>query len=228
MNQEEIARAIEEFAAARRKGEYFPRAWHDRLSLDDAYRIQLGLIKRDAPIPLDGGSAGRLGSHPAPFKSNSARTSPCSAASSPRGSLSPGIFSAPTSSPQGLKTKSASPSRATSHRKPMRPPSRLLSARSSRRSRLSRHAASSRAGWPSRWPTMPSKKPLCWGQQSPPIASCYSSALGAAPARDEAEGGAQEPRMMSSASTVIRRGGPFRSPSSRSSSSSAATRPSLT
>src|SRR5579883_471578 len=51
MNQEEIARAIEEFAAARQRGEYFPRAWHDRLSLDDAYRIQLGLVEREAADP---------------------------------------------------------------------------------------------------------------------------------------------------------------------------------
>jgi len=38
--------AIEEFWAARARGEYFPRQWFDRLTLDEAYRIQLGVIAR--------------------------------------------------------------------------------------------------------------------------------------------------------------------------------------
>jgi 2-keto-4-pentenoate hydratase len=42
------AAAIAEFRAARGRGEHFPRAWFDRLSLDQAYRIQLGLIARRA------------------------------------------------------------------------------------------------------------------------------------------------------------------------------------
>jgi 2-keto-4-pentenoate hydratase len=46
MDEHEIAAATEEFAAARARGEYFPKAWFDRLSLDDAYRIQLALIHR--------------------------------------------------------------------------------------------------------------------------------------------------------------------------------------
>lgn len=46
MNAQEIADAIAEFEAARQRGEYFPQAWAGRLSLDDAYRIQLGLIRR--------------------------------------------------------------------------------------------------------------------------------------------------------------------------------------
>jgi 2-keto-4-pentenoate hydratase len=46
MNASEIAAAIAEFEAARQRGEYFPKAWFDRLSLDDSYRIQLGLIRR--------------------------------------------------------------------------------------------------------------------------------------------------------------------------------------
>ncbi|HEV2186713.1 MAG TPA: hypothetical protein VGR70_05875, partial [Stellaceae bacterium] len=46
MNDSEIAAAVAEFAAARERGEYFPKAWFDRLSLDDAYRIQLALIRR--------------------------------------------------------------------------------------------------------------------------------------------------------------------------------------
>jgi len=38
--------AIEEFWAARARGEYFPAAWFDRLTLDEAYRIQFGMIAR--------------------------------------------------------------------------------------------------------------------------------------------------------------------------------------
>src|SRR5262245_55913461 len=38
--------AIEEFWAARARGEYFPTAWFDRLTLDQAYAIQLGMIAR--------------------------------------------------------------------------------------------------------------------------------------------------------------------------------------
>ena len=44
MNDSELAAAIAEFAAARARDDYFPAAWEGRLSLDDAYRIQLGLI----------------------------------------------------------------------------------------------------------------------------------------------------------------------------------------
>ncbi len=46
MDDKELAAAIVEFEAARAHGEYFPTAWFDRLSLDDAYRIQLALIER--------------------------------------------------------------------------------------------------------------------------------------------------------------------------------------
>jgi 2-keto-4-pentenoate hydratase len=46
MDEQEIAAAAAEFEAARARGEYFPKAWFDRLSLDDAYRIQLALIRR--------------------------------------------------------------------------------------------------------------------------------------------------------------------------------------
>jgi 2-keto-4-pentenoate hydratase len=45
MNPEEIETAAGEFAAARRRGEYFPPAWAGRLAIDDAYRIQLGLLR---------------------------------------------------------------------------------------------------------------------------------------------------------------------------------------
>ncbi len=46
MNDSEIAAAVAEFEAARRRGEFFPGAWFDRLALDDAYRILLALIDR--------------------------------------------------------------------------------------------------------------------------------------------------------------------------------------
>lgn len=45
MENSELTAAVAEFAAARTRGEYFPKAWFDRLSLDDAYRIQLALIR---------------------------------------------------------------------------------------------------------------------------------------------------------------------------------------
>ena len=46
MDERERAAAAAEFEAARARGEYFPTAWFDRLSLDDAYRLQLALIDR--------------------------------------------------------------------------------------------------------------------------------------------------------------------------------------
>jgi 2-keto-4-pentenoate hydratase len=46
MDEQEIAAATAEFVAARARGEYFPAAWFDRLSLDDAYHIQLALIRK--------------------------------------------------------------------------------------------------------------------------------------------------------------------------------------
>ena len=39
-----LATAIDDFWAARRRGEFFPRDYFDRLAMDDAYRIQLALI----------------------------------------------------------------------------------------------------------------------------------------------------------------------------------------
>ncbi len=38
--------AIDDFWNARARGEYFPTQWFDRLTLDEAYRIQLGMIAR--------------------------------------------------------------------------------------------------------------------------------------------------------------------------------------
>src|SRR5262249_56080470 len=46
MKDREIGAAVEEFGGAQTGGEYFPKAWFDRLALDDAYRIQLALIAR--------------------------------------------------------------------------------------------------------------------------------------------------------------------------------------
>lgn len=42
----ELQCAVEEFRAARGRGEHFPASYFDRLSLDEAYRIQLALIER--------------------------------------------------------------------------------------------------------------------------------------------------------------------------------------
>jgi 2-keto-4-pentenoate hydratase len=42
----ELQCAVEEFWAARGRGEHFPASYFDRLSLDEAYRIQLALIDR--------------------------------------------------------------------------------------------------------------------------------------------------------------------------------------
>jgi 2-keto-4-pentenoate hydratase len=42
----DLATAIEDFWIARGRGEFFPRAYFDQLTLDDAYRIQLALIDR--------------------------------------------------------------------------------------------------------------------------------------------------------------------------------------
>jgi 2-keto-4-pentenoate hydratase len=41
-----LTAAVEEFWTERQRGVYFPAAWHDRLDLDDAYRIQLALVDR--------------------------------------------------------------------------------------------------------------------------------------------------------------------------------------
>ena len=42
----DVQQAIDEFWAARGRGEYFPAGYADRLSLDEAYRVQLALIER--------------------------------------------------------------------------------------------------------------------------------------------------------------------------------------
>jgi 2-keto-4-pentenoate hydratase len=42
----ELDSSVNDFWASRLRGEYFPPAYFDRLSLDDAYRIQLALIDR--------------------------------------------------------------------------------------------------------------------------------------------------------------------------------------
>jgi 2-keto-4-pentenoate hydratase len=42
----DLATAVEDFWTARGRGEFFPLAYVDRLTLDEAYRIQLALIDR--------------------------------------------------------------------------------------------------------------------------------------------------------------------------------------
>jgi 2-keto-4-pentenoate hydratase len=42
----DLTEAVDDFWTARARGEFFPQAYCDRLTLDDAYRIQLGLIER--------------------------------------------------------------------------------------------------------------------------------------------------------------------------------------
>lgn len=42
----DLQTAVDDFWTARGRGDYFPAAYLDRLSLDDAYRIQLGIIDR--------------------------------------------------------------------------------------------------------------------------------------------------------------------------------------
>src|SRR6266478_9819098 len=42
----DLTTAFEDFWTARARGEFFPQAYFDRLTLDDAYRIQLALIDR--------------------------------------------------------------------------------------------------------------------------------------------------------------------------------------
>jgi 2-keto-4-pentenoate hydratase len=46
MEAADLERVVDEFDAARERGEYFPKAWYSKLTLDDAYRIQLALIAR--------------------------------------------------------------------------------------------------------------------------------------------------------------------------------------
>jgi 2-keto-4-pentenoate hydratase len=46
MDRAALEEVIEEFWAERGRGVYFPPAWENRLDLDDAYRIQLGLVAR--------------------------------------------------------------------------------------------------------------------------------------------------------------------------------------
>jgi len=42
----DAAAVVEIFWQARQRGEYFPRDWFDRLSIDEAYQVQLGMIDR--------------------------------------------------------------------------------------------------------------------------------------------------------------------------------------
>jgi 2-keto-4-pentenoate hydratase len=40
------AALIDNFWEARRRGDFFPAAWFDKLTIDQAYRVQLGLVRR--------------------------------------------------------------------------------------------------------------------------------------------------------------------------------------
>src|SRR5271156_6248048 len=42
----DLPTVVEDFWVARKHGEFFPRAYYDQLTSDDAYRIQLALIDR--------------------------------------------------------------------------------------------------------------------------------------------------------------------------------------
>src|SRR5947209_19243957 len=42
----DVDATVEEFWAARNRGEFFPAAYFDRLDLDDSYRVQLAIIDR--------------------------------------------------------------------------------------------------------------------------------------------------------------------------------------
>ncbi|MEJ0068546.1 MAG: hypothetical protein WDO24_07265 [Pseudomonadota bacterium] len=44
MGDIDIAAAVRDFEIGRDRGEHFPTTWFDRLSLDDAFRVQLALI----------------------------------------------------------------------------------------------------------------------------------------------------------------------------------------
>jgi len=46
MDGVELERVVDHFWAERARGVFFPAAWQDRLSLDDAYRIQLAVVDR--------------------------------------------------------------------------------------------------------------------------------------------------------------------------------------
>ena len=48
MDADVIDAAVRDLEAARARGEYFPAAWFDRLSIDQAYRVQLALVRRRA------------------------------------------------------------------------------------------------------------------------------------------------------------------------------------
>ena len=46
MDDAELQRVVDVFWEERRRGVYFPPAWRDRFSLDEAYRVQLALVAR--------------------------------------------------------------------------------------------------------------------------------------------------------------------------------------
>jgi 2-keto-4-pentenoate hydratase len=46
----DIAQAVEEFWRSREGGVYFPPEWEDRLTVDDAYYVQLGMMERHVAL----------------------------------------------------------------------------------------------------------------------------------------------------------------------------------
>ena len=79
----EMTSAVDEFWQARKRGEYFPAAYEGRLSLDEAYRIQLALIDRRVAAG-ENHMVGRSGSPRRPSRSSLVSMSQCLAASSSR------------------------------------------------------------------------------------------------------------------------------------------------
>ena len=46
MGRDALGQAIDAFWADWQRGVHFPQGWRERIDLDDAYRIQLGLVAR--------------------------------------------------------------------------------------------------------------------------------------------------------------------------------------
>ena len=72
----DLETTIDDFWAARLRGEYFPLAYHDRLTMDEAYRIQLALIDRRVAAG-EFHIAGRSALPRRPFASSSNITNRC-------------------------------------------------------------------------------------------------------------------------------------------------------
>ena len=169
MNASEIDKAVDEFDAARERGEYFPRAWSDRLSIDDAYRVQLGLIRRRCATTKQRRIGWKVGLTARAIQQQFGFDEPVFGCLLEEGKVSTGhAFKHARLIRPGFENELCVDLCATS--RPARPsrPSRRRSARSIPRSRSSRRAATSSAR--SRWrsPTTPSNSPSCSGRRSGP------------------------------------------------------------